>query len=262
MPDPALRGKVLLPILGDQYGIVLERGELRLGFDAERGAFAIDYFEHRLPLDPKPFGPLLMRAMRLLPGDDAQHKALQSLASALSRLPPHDTPSAAARERRRSALPGLRWRLAELASRSAAMRECIESLCVELNGQVGQRESFDALDTLIDAQPYRLAHWRVAGDEINYRRFFDVNGLAALRQEREPVFEATHGLILQVGGRGRHRRPAHRPPGRAGRSGGLFPPPAVPLRAAVRRRRAGPHRCRRPRGLAAVCRCREDPRAT
>lgn len=198
VPDPSLRGKVLLPILGDQYGVVLERGELRLGFDTERGGFAIDYFEHRLPLDPKSFGPLLMRAMRQLPEDDVQRLAAQSLASALSRLPPHDAPSAAARERRRSALPGLRWRLAELVSLSAVMRESIESLCVELNGRVGERASFDALEALIDAQPYRLAHWRVAGDEINYRRFFDVNELAALRQENEQVFEATHRLILQL----------------------------------------------------------------
>jgi (1->4)-alpha-D-glucan 1-alpha-D-glucosylmutase len=198
VPDPALRGRVLLPILGDQYGVVLERGELRLGFDAERGTFAIEHFEHHLPLDPKSFGPLLMRAVRLLPGDDAQHKALQSLASALSRLPPHDTPSAAARERRRGALPGLRWRLAELASQSAALRESIASLCVELNGRFGERASFDALDALIAAQPYRLAYWRVAGDEINYRRFFDVNGLAALRQEHDEVFEATHRLLLKL----------------------------------------------------------------
>ena len=202
VPDPSLRGKVLLPILGDQYGIVLERGELRLGFDAERGGFAIDYFEHRLPLDPKSFGPLLMRAMRQLPGDDAQRLAAQSLAGALSRLPPHNAPSAAARERRRSALPGLRWRLAELVSLSAAMRESIESLCVELNGQVGERASFDALEALVEAQPYRLAHWRVAGDEINYRRFFDVNGLAALRQECGEVFEATHRLILKLAAEG------------------------------------------------------------
>ncbi len=202
VPDPALRGKVLLPILGDQYGIVLERGELRLSFDAARGRLDIDYFEHRLPLDPASFGPLLMRAMRRLPGDDAQRPAVQALATALSQLPPHDAASAAARARRRDQLPALRSRLAELAAASGKLRQCLESLRDELNGRVGQRASFDALDALIDAQPYRLAHWRVAGDEINYRRFFDVNGLAALRQEREPVFEATHRLMLQLAAEG------------------------------------------------------------
>ncbi len=201
-PDPALRGKVLLPILGDQYGIVLERGELRLSFDAARGRLDIDYFEHRLPLDPASFGALLMRAMRRLPGDDAQRPAVQALATALSQLPPHDAAGAAARARRRDQLPALQLRLAELVAASAKLRQCLESLRDELNGRVGQRASFDALDALIDAQPYRLAHWRVAGDEINYRRFFDVNGLAALRQEREPVFEATHRLMLQLAAEG------------------------------------------------------------
>ena len=202
VPDPALRGKVLLPILGDQYGIVLERGELRLSFDAARGRLDIDYFEHRLPLDPASFGPLLMRAMRRLPGDDVHRLSVQALANALSQLPPHDTQSPAARTRRRDELPALRSRLAELVSLSAPLRQCLEALRLELNGRVGQRASFDALDALIEAQPYRLAHWRVAGDEINYRRFFDVNELAALRQEREEVFEATHHLTLQLAAEG------------------------------------------------------------
>jgi (1->4)-alpha-D-glucan 1-alpha-D-glucosylmutase len=202
VPDPALRGKVLLPILGDQYGIVLERGELRLRFDATRGRLDIDYFEHRLPLDPASFGPLLIRAMRRMPAEDAQRQAVQTLATALSRLPPHDSASATTRARRRDQLPALQARLAELVAASASLRHCLESLRDELNGRIGQRSSFDALDALIDAQPYRLAHWRVAGDEINYRRFFDVNGLAALRQEREQVFEATHGLILRLAAEG------------------------------------------------------------
>jgi len=202
VPDPDLGGKVLLPILGDQYGVVLERGELRLSFDASQGRLYIDYFEHRLPLDPVSLGPLLMRAMRRLPGDDPHRRAVQALATALSLLPPHDAPSAAAHERRRDEMPALRSHLAELVSWSAPLRQCIESLRVELNGRIGQRASFDALDALVDAQPYRLAYWRVAGDQINYRRFFDVNELAALRQEREEVFEATHRLILQLAAEG------------------------------------------------------------
>jgi (1->4)-alpha-D-glucan 1-alpha-D-glucosylmutase len=203
VPDPALFGRVLLPILGDQYGVVLERAELRLGFDAQRGRLAIDYFEHRLPLDPRSLGPLLMRAMRRMPGADPQRPAVQALARAFAELPPHTVADAAARARRRAERPRLLAQLAELAAGSAGLREAIGSLQAELNGRVGQRASFDALDALIEAQPYRLAHWRVAGDEINYRRFFDVNGLAALRQEREEVFEATHRLVLQLAADGR-----------------------------------------------------------
>jgi len=202
VPDPALRGKVLLPILGDQYGVVLERGELRLGFDAAGARLSIDYYEHRLPLDPRSLGPLLMRAMRRMHGADPQRPAVQALALAFAELPPHDAGSAPARARRRTECPALQARLKDLVAGSAGLRDAIGSLQRELNGRVGQRASFDALDALIDAQPYRLAHWRVAGDEINYRRFFDVNGLAALRQEREEVFEATHRLLLQLAAEG------------------------------------------------------------
>ena len=126
----------------------------------------------------------------------------QLLAAAFARLPRHDAATAGEREERRTGAPGLLARLAALASASATLRAAIDALLAELNGHVGQRASFDALDALIDAQAYRLAHWRVAGDEINYRRFFDVNELAALRQERDEVFEATHRLLLQLAAEG------------------------------------------------------------
>jgi (1->4)-alpha-D-glucan 1-alpha-D-glucosylmutase len=202
VPDSALRGRVLLPILGDQYGVVLERGELRLGFDAAQGRFALTYFEHRLPIDPAAYGALLLRAMRRMRGDDHHRPAVQALANAFSRLPPHDAATPSERERRRAERPPLLERLAVLVAASAALRGAIASLSDELNGRVGHRSSFDALDALIETQPYHLAHWRVAGDEINYRRFFDVNELAALRQERDEVFEATHRLILQLAAEG------------------------------------------------------------
>ena len=200
--DPVLRGKVLLPILGDQYGLVLERGELRLGFDAERGYFTLGYYEHRLPLDPAGYGELLRRAMRRMPGDDLDRPALQTLAAAFDRLPPHDAATPQIRRQRQGDKTRLKASLATLARASAPLRSAVEAALVELNGRVGQRSSFDALDALIEAQPFRLAHWRVAGDEINYRRFFDVNELAALRMERVPVFEATHALVLRLAAEG------------------------------------------------------------
>ena len=68
----------------------------------------------------------------------------------------------------------------------------------EVNGQVGVAESFDRLDALLDAQSYRLAFWRVAAEEINYRRFFDITELAAVRMEDPVVFQDTHGLLLRL----------------------------------------------------------------
>lgn len=199
--DPALTGKVLLPILGDQYGVILERGEIRLGFDAARGYFTLAYFEHRLPVDPGAYGGLLRRVVghkRLA----ACRAELTTLADAFDALPAHGIADADAAPRRQRDKTALKARLAALVARHAELGDEIGAMVAKLNGRVGERASFDALDRLIDAQAYRLAQWRVAADEINYRRFFDINELAALRMESDEVFEATHRLILDLAAAG------------------------------------------------------------
>jgi len=201
--DPALYGKVLLPILGDQYGVVLERGELRLGFDATRGYFTLAYHEHRLPLDPARYGLLLRRALQSLPAaPHGRRTELRTLVDGLERLPPHGGADLPARLHRQREKTALKARLAACLRHDPALLGAIEAVVAETNGRPGDRASFDALHALIDVQPYRLAHWRVAADEINYRRFFDINELAALRMERAEVFESTHSLVLELAAAG------------------------------------------------------------
>jgi (1->4)-alpha-D-glucan 1-alpha-D-glucosylmutase len=201
--DPALAGRVLLPILGDQYGVVLERGELRLEFEAACGRFTLVYFDHRLPIDPLAYAPLLRRAWKRLPASATQDGkgALERLAGAFERLPQRAS-DADAHARRRRDKTVLEAQLAQEVAEQPALARAIADMVVRMNGSVGQRASFDALDALIEAQAYRLAHWRVAADEINYRRFFDINELAALRMERAEVFEATHRLVLRLAAEG------------------------------------------------------------
>ncbi|MDH5538249.1 MAG: 4-alpha-glucanotransferase, partial [Rhizobacter sp.] len=201
--DPALTGKVLVPVLGDQYGVVLEKGELKLGFDDTLGRFTLTYYEHRLPIDPACYGALLRRALRGLPsGASGSAAVLERLAADFDRLPPHDGNDVAARMRRQRDKTTLKSQLAQGLREQPALAAAIEAVVTALNGRAGARNSFDALHALIDVQPYRLAQWRVAGDEINYRRFFDVNELAALRMERAEVFEATHKLTLELAAAG------------------------------------------------------------
>jgi (1->4)-alpha-D-glucan 1-alpha-D-glucosylmutase len=135
-----LRRKLLLPILGDQYGQVLDRGELR--FELVDGQLVLTYFDNRLPINT-------------------------------------------------SELPELQG-LAEMAPEAAA------SIVAQFNGTPGDPRSFDRLHEVLEAQAYRLAYWRSAAHEINYRRFFDVNTLAGLRVEDERVFEAIHGLLATM----------------------------------------------------------------
>ncbi len=203
---PDLHGKVLLPILGDHYGVVLENGELRLRFDPEAGTFTLHYWENPLPIAP-PTYPLILR-LRLdhlsasLPADDLDLLELQSIITALERLPTgaERTPELIA-ERQREQIVAKR-RIADLTRRSEPIRFAIDEAVAELNGTPGDPASFDGLDKLLEAQAYRLAYWRVAAEEINYRRFFAINELAAVRQEEPQVFAAAHALLLRLIGEG------------------------------------------------------------
>jgi (1->4)-alpha-D-glucan 1-alpha-D-glucosylmutase len=199
-----LRDKVLLAILGDQYGEVLERGELQVVFDD--GALMLRYFDRLLPINPRRT-PLVLRdhvdalAARL-GSTHADVEELRDILDALARMPAQtETDDPAVLERQR-AKESARRRLAALARRSTEVSAHIEQAIAAVNGQPGVPGSFDRLHELLDLQAYRLAYWRTAFDEINYRRFFDVNDLAGLRMEDPRVFAATHALLLDLVERG------------------------------------------------------------
>ena len=204
--DPALTGRVLLPILGDQYGVVLERGELKLAFEPDSGSFLLRYYEHRLPIDPGSYPQLLAAAQRLLAPNalpSAAVDALASLAAALGHLPGRQVTDESMRAERHRDKEVHKRQLAQLAREHPPLLEAIERAVTVLNGSPEDRAGFAALDGLIEQQAYRLAYWRVAADEINYRRFFDINELAALRMERPEVFDATHRLVLDLAASGK-----------------------------------------------------------
>ncbi len=199
-PRGEMADTVLLPLLGDQFGRVLDRGELELTF--ADGGFGVRYYEHDLPLALATYAealqPALERAVAALPADDDALLELQSIITAARNLPAttESDPERIAEGRREATV--IRRRLQELCERSPAVREAIASAVAAFNGTPNDPASHDALAALLSHQPYRLSHWRVATDEINYRRFFDVNGLAALRMDRPEVFEATHALVLRL----------------------------------------------------------------
>jgi (1->4)-alpha-D-glucan 1-alpha-D-glucosylmutase len=204
--DPDLAGKVLVPVLGDHYGNVLERGELKLAYEPQAGSFAVWYHEHRLPIDPREYPRLLERVARLLgpaalPSEAAAD--FESLVAAFRHLPPREATGADSVAERNRDKEVHKARLARHAREHPVLAEAIERVVEHVNGKPGERASFEALHELAEAQAYRLAYWRVAADEINYRRFFDINELAALRAENETVFEATHRLMLELAAEGK-----------------------------------------------------------
>jgi (1->4)-alpha-D-glucan 1-alpha-D-glucosylmutase len=202
-----LQGKVLVPVLDDQYGIVLDKGDLKLVFDQHQGEFSIFYFKHRFPIDPKEYPRILLRQSERLraAAEPAQLEALelQSLIAAFSHLPGRLGVTPEERTERNRDKEMHKRRLANLSARSTMIAEFIQQNVRAINGTVGDSRSFDELHELIKAQAFRLAYWRVAADDINYRRFFDINDLAGLRMENPSVFEATHRFVMELVGQGK-----------------------------------------------------------
>jgi isoamylase len=193
-----LRDTVLLPVLGDQYGRVLERGELRV--EREGGSLFVRYYEQRYPLAPKSLAPLVKAAAArtgLSPEDPIQQE-FDSLASSLAHLPDRHARSEGDRRERARETSIFKRRLARLLEDSPQVTQAFDQALQALNGKPGNSASFDALDRLLGEQSYRLASWRVAAEEINYRRFFDVNALVALRMEVPSVFERAHRVLFDL----------------------------------------------------------------
>ncbi len=199
-PRPSLRDRVLLPLLGEHYGKALESQQIRLHYD--NGAFTVHYFEHRLPVAPDTWNRILTHDLDRLEatlGKDSPHfQEYQSILTAVRNLPVRTEPSAERIAERQREKEVIKRRLAVLTDSNAEVRDHLAAVVARFNGDSADPHSFDLLDALLDEQPYRLSSWRVASDEINYRRFFDINELAALRMERPEVFAATHALVLRL----------------------------------------------------------------
>ncbi|HVZ16848.1 MAG TPA: malto-oligosyltrehalose synthase, partial [Terriglobales bacterium] len=197
-----LTGKVLLPVLGAAYGEELEQDNLKITF--ENGAFVLSYYDRRFPIDPQTY-PMLFEQLGNLFEMSSDHEwretqapALQSLIRNFRELPPSSSTDPDAKARRLRTVGVLKQQLAELADRSAAVKDVIDEAVRRINGDLQNPHSFDALHRILEAQAYRLAHWRVSAEEINYRRFFDINELVGLRMENPVVFADTHKLIRKL----------------------------------------------------------------
>lgn len=195
----ALADKMLVPILGDQYGVILEKGELALAY--ERGAFEIRYWDHRFPVSIRGYEMVLSHDLSKLTAELGEENTelheLQSIITSIQNLPARaeaDEPRLVERRREKEVI---KRRLGALTETSAPVRAHVERAVEVYNGQADNPESLQLLDRLLTANAYRLAYWRVAGEEINYRRFFDINELIAIRMEDPEVFRATHKLMMQ-----------------------------------------------------------------
>jgi (1->4)-alpha-D-glucan 1-alpha-D-glucosylmutase len=202
-PAAGLQDKVLLPFLGEPFGRVLENGELKVVY--EGGRLQLAYGPRRFPLAPPSWTIALNLALSLSENNgqsgnqrNAEWAELLSIITQLRNLPPGAMRDAASMAERYREQRIARQRIDQLLQRSVNVRAAFDRAVEQLNGKTGDPKSFDDLEKLLEQQWYRLAYWRVAADEINYRRFFDINDLAAIRVENPPVFEAVHRLVGQL----------------------------------------------------------------
>lgn len=182
-PEERHRGKILLPVLGDHYGLILSSGQIRLEYSG--GHFVVRYHEHTFPLAPESLAGLLAKT-----AERASSSQLGFLADALVRLQETGDGTWSSRLLRDRNKEAIREQIARLADERPAVAEQIACVIEETN------QDIDALDQILRIQNYRLSRWRTAESELVYRRFFDINSLVGIRPGNERVFEDIHRLIL------------------------------------------------------------------
>ncbi len=174
-PDSSLRGRMLAPFLGAPYGQCLADGQLTLQFDPQDGRLFVGYYTHRFPINPRDYPSVLL----------TEGGPLEEPARAFGELSTSNREAA----RREAAQAREALRSPDYAQ---AIAECLRAY------DPATEPGRDKLHRLLERQSFRLSWWRAATDEINWRRFFDVNGLAGVRAEVPAVFDDTHRTILRL----------------------------------------------------------------
>ena len=199
-PKTELANKVLLPFLPDQFGRTLENQQFAVIYDG--GAFFIDCQGIRFPAAPVTWSMILEDVLRQMHDQLGASRdevlELESILTSISHLPSREDTDAAKVHERQREKEIVKRRLATLVDASPVVRRALEQSLTAINGRKDDPRSFDQLERLLADQAYRFSYWRVAADEVNYRRFFDINELAAIRVEDSEVFAPVHSLIFDL----------------------------------------------------------------
>ena len=196
-PERVLRSKVLLPVLGRQFGEEVDGAKIGLARDG--GSLWVTYYDRRFPAAPRSYALVLERAIQalaLVEGDEGRTE-LESVAASLRHLPDASSVDALPRRERAREKEVIKRRLAAACASSGEVAGAIDGALRAI------AESPELLGRFLGEQNFRLSYWRVATDEINYRRFFDINELAAIRMEDPAVFAAAHALLVEPIAEGR-----------------------------------------------------------
>jgi (1->4)-alpha-D-glucan 1-alpha-D-glucosylmutase len=203
-PSRTLDNKLLLPVLGAPYGQTLENRELSLTFS--NGRFLVKYYDAFFPVSPRSYRLILKHRLDALESalgkDSAPYQEYQGILAALSSLPERESLAMEAAGERRLQVEAVKERLRQLCGAAPEVQKFIDENVHLFNGRKGDATSFRLLDRLLTDQAYVLAYWQNTNEAINYRRFFTISDLVGVRVEDPVVFEATHGVILRLVGKG------------------------------------------------------------
>jgi len=193
--DEAIRGKILAPFLGSFYGQALESAELRL--DYTESGFAVNYYDHHFPLKTESYLTILAQAIPDLLHDlGEEHSDYMQLLGVLYIL--KTLPGEIDADERHDKVKFIKQALWALYDKNPTIQRAIDVAVRFFNGRQGEPESFNALEAILADQWFRLCFWKVATEEINYRRFFSINDLISVKVENEDVFLSTHAMPLRL----------------------------------------------------------------
>jgi (1->4)-alpha-D-glucan 1-alpha-D-glucosylmutase len=194
-PQQAAPVQLMAPFLGHRFARCLQDGEIKLDFDGQ--GFVAAYYHLRLPLKMEShtelLKPIVAKIRQKLGGEHVDYANFVDVVQRLENLP-----VSADAESRRDSVVWIKSNLKNLCDNNAAIRQCVEEMLQTYNQSQKGEKGVDGLARLLCGQFFRLCYWKVAGEEINYRRFFDINELICLRQENRNVFETTHQLIKRL----------------------------------------------------------------
>ncbi len=197
-----LHGKVLLPVLGEPYGKILTSGQLKISFDAKTGRFRINYYENEFPLNPASYPLILGRRLDVLNerlgNKDIDAMRYLSIVDALSGIPDGMGLTQEQRAKRYREIQVSAHRLTDLCKSNPHVLEFIEQNLADFDCSEDDHGACRRMNELLEKQAYRLAFWRVAAHEINYRRFFDINELAGVRVEDPRAFADMHAFVFKL----------------------------------------------------------------
>ncbi|MFW6140745.1 MAG: malto-oligosyltrehalose synthase [Acidobacteriota bacterium] len=181
-PFPGLKGKVLAPFLGRFYQEALEGGELKLS--CENGRVTVNYYELSFPLKIESLVQIFKQNEEILKQKiGKQNRDFNKLQELMN-----DFESAEDKQK-------IKQMTGDLYQKNSLVRAHINRSVKAYNKSSESSQPFEKLDQLLSRQFFRLSFWKVAMEEINYRRFFSINDLISIRMEKKEVFDYFHCLI-------------------------------------------------------------------